>query len=713
MTGATPDLTDCDREPIHIPGSIQPHGVMIVAEPTTLRVTHVAGDAATLLGLADWQGKMLGDILGGALAERLVALSRPGGGAAFLGHVEGPDVTLDASGHRSGDHLIIELEPVSVTTPTIMLMGEVEATAARFERTPTLEALCDLAAVEFRRITGFDRVMIYRFLAGGAGAVLAEDKAEHLVSFLNHHFPGSDIPQQARALYVRNLIRTIPDISYAAAPLAPAWQDADPLDMSDCVLRSVSPIHLQYLKNMGVAASASISIVRDGVLWGLIACHHDTPRHLPYDIRAACRSLAASLARQIRAKEEGQAYRERLLLRSLEDELVGAFERHGPNPDALAKDIGDLKRLLAANGVAVVTAEGIKTAGDCPTKPQIRALAAWAQARDAPLTTTSELASEFEPAAEFQALASGLIALVMSSTEPFVILWFRAEEVEVVNWAGNPHKAVVGKPGESLTPRTSFEAWRETVRGRARPWSLPEIETAGRLRAALLGVRQNQKLRELNHQLADSIKDKETLLEQKEVLLREANHRVQNSLQLVSSFLGLQARSLEDARLRAPLDEARRRLHAVGLVHRRLYRADQIETIELARYIEELISDILETMGPEWAQQLSLDLSPVSIPTDRAVILGLILTELVINTNKYAYGGAPGQLSVTLEQHLSSFRLIVADQGAGKPGAHEGFGTRMVTAMVQQLSGVLEQFDNQPGLRTVLTAPVEGRQTNR
>jgi two-component sensor histidine kinase len=226
------------------------------------------------------------------------------------------------------------------------------------------------------------------------------------------------------------------------------------------------------------------------------------------------------------------------------------------------------------------------------------------------------------------------------------------------------------------------------------------------LRQALLDARQTRRLKELNARLSETLEDKEALLEQKELLLREVNHRIQNSLQLVSSFLGLQARASDDETLKGSFEEARRRLSAVALVHRRLYRADQIENVDLARYLEELCAEMQDAMGPEWAGCLRLNIAPVLVPTDRAVTLGLVLTELVINANKYAYGGAPGPIEITLEEQGSKFRLIVADHGRGKHEPRQGFGTRMMTAMVNQLGGTLDYNDNKPGLRAVLTAQV-------
>jgi chemotaxis family two-component system sensor kinase Cph1 len=700
------DLTDCDREPIHVPGSIQPHGLMLVADRDNLIVSHGAGPIETLLSVDDWQGRALGDLVGDDIAARVARLVESSGVGGFAGQTPGPDGRLfDVHTHVVAEHVIVEIEPGPVVAATSSaILGGLEAAALAFERMPNLRALCERAAVEFRRLTGFDRVMIYRFLDDEAGAVLAEDRDPAMPSFLNHHFPGSDIPRQARALYLRNLVRVIPDVRYQPAPLRPAWP-GQPLDMSDSALRSVSPIHMQYMQNMGVGASASVSIVKDGVLWGLIACHHATPRLLPYDVRIACRALAGGLSRQIKAKEEAEAYRERIRLRSFEDEATSLLSRSASLDDAVRDCLPPLGKMLDADGVAALRGGEVVSSGICPPESAIRELAAWMLAKwPNEAFETDRLSEIFEPAASYAEIGSGLLSVVVSADEPFVLLWFRAERVQEVNWAGNPHKAVTADG--ALNPRSSFEAWSQSVYRRSRPWSMAAPDAACRLRDAMLAARQGRRLRELNQRLSESVAEKDALIQQKEMLLHEVNHRVQNSLQLVSSFLGLQARASEDEALKENFEEARRRLTAVALVHRRLYRADQIETVDLARYMEELVDDLQQSLGPEWAGMFSLQLAPVVVPTDRAVTLGLVLTELVINANKYAYGGRPGPVEVTLSKLDTRMRLIVADKGRGRQGHTQGFGSRMMNAMVSQLQGELVYEDNEPGLRAVLLASI-------
>lgn len=709
MTDAIDLLTSCDREPIHIPGSIQPHGVMLVAARDGLVVHHVAGDVEGRLAAVAWQGAPLSALIGHELAARVAERVEAGRGFGFIGQHAGPTgERLDVATYPSGTDVIVEIEPATADAAAASeVLDRLEGEAVGFEQASSLQALCDRAARAFREITGFDRVMIYRFQDDEAGRVVAEARREGMQPFLNHHFPASDIPKQARALYLRNLTRVIPDIAYRPAPLRPAWTGAEPLDMSDSSLRSVSPVHLQYLANMGVGASASISIVKDDVLWGLVACHHDTPRLMPYGVRVACRALAGGFARQIKAKEEAESYRQRIRLRAMEDEIIGLLSREGTLDDALSNHLGELGRIMDAEGVAVLRGHELILGGVHPTAEQTEKLAAWLLTRTSDTVfSTDSLQADWPPGEEFREQGSGVLAVTLSTQEPWLLMWFRAEQIEVVNWAGNPHKGQPGADGV-LTPRGSFDAWQETVRGRSRRWTLPETDAARRLRGALLEVRQNRRLRDLNRRLTDILRDKDQLLEQKDSLIGEVNHRVQNSLQLVSSFLALQGRATDSDQVRASLDEARRRLSAVALVHRRLYRGNEIQVIDAARYVEELCHDTLTSMGADWTQHLALDLQPVMIPTDRAVTLGLVVTELMINVNKYAYDGAPGPLEVRLLEDRTNLILVVADKGKGKSSPRKGFGSRMMEGLAQQLGGTLAYADNRPGLRATLTAPTQ------
>lgn len=700
------DLTDCDREAIHIPGSIQPHGMLLVVDRGTGTVIHAAGDVEGRLGTPDWRGAPLGELLGAEMASAIQT-----SGVTLPRRIVPPhaEEAFDVSVSPGSGECLVELEPAAPAQAAAALLPGLEAAGQAFDLAADLTELTAVAAREFRRLTGYDRVMVYRFLDDSAGKVVGEDAAEEQHSFMNHHFPASDIPVQARALYVRNLVRVIPDVHYRPAPLRPPRAADNPLDMSDCNLRSVSPIHIQYLKNMGVAASASFSIVKDGVLWGLIACHNSEPRGLTLDVRTACRALAAGLARQIKAREETNAYRERVRLRSFEDRIIDLLLREGSLDSALSRHLPEVQKMLAADGVAVLRGQELVTAGKCPTEAEMRSVAAWINsAKPGPVFATNALAASDAPREAISPLGAGLLAMALSRSEPWMVLWFRAETLEVVNWAGNPHKAATAGTGGVLTPRASFDAWSETVRDKAKRWSVPEVEAAERLAAAIQNVWQTRRIRDLNNELLLLVEQKEGLLKQREFLLGEVNHRVQNSLTLVSSFLALQARESDDEATRAAIEEARRRISAVSLVHRRLYGSDQVRTVDGARYVDELLDDLLASAGDEWRPHVTRDLEPVLLPNDKAISMGLVLTELFINANKYAYAGAPGPLHVALADDGHNFRLTVADQGKGREAAGSGFGSRMIDALVRQLGGTLEFSNNRPGTRGVLSAPAGG-----
>ncbi|SEL92153.1 Bacteriophytochrome (light-regulated signal transduction histidine kinase) [Sphingomonas palmae] len=694
------DLTTCDREPIHIPGAVQPHGLLLIAEPQTLTIVAGAGDIEGVLS-PDWLGLTLSDVLGIDVAAVLERAAAGPGGTVIGGVVHGHDLAF----HRSGAYLLAELEPVDEhARGAAETLGWLDATASGFERTASLKALCERAAVAFRTLTGFDRVMVYRFLDDEAGYVVAEDRDPSLDTFLNHHFPASDIPRQARALYVRNRTRVIPTVEYDPQPIRPAAFAG--VDLSDVAIRSVSPIHMQYLRNMGVGASASISIVKDGMLWGLIACHHHAPKRLSRDVRTVAAALAGGLSRQITAKEEAESYRERLALRTEEDTLLPALFGDERLDRVLARRREDLRRMMGADGFAIV-GEKVETTGFCPTDDKVRKLATWVGRRDdASVFSTRELGADWEDAAGLSPFA-GVLAISLPQ-ERLTLLWLRAEEVEEVEWAGNPHKAVRHDPNATLTPRSSFETWTQTVRGRARRWTLEQVDAAQRLRRMLREAGLLGELRRVNADLSRANADKDAALAQKDLLMREVDHRVQNSLQLVASFLMLQARAAGPGEVADQLQEARSRLSAVALVHRRLYRDDQIATIDLSRYLTELLDDMRTSLGRDWGNRLSAELAPVLIPTDRAVNVGLIAAELITNATKYAYSpDQPGPIELVLEQHRNKLRLIVADQGRGKQGDNVGFGSRMMSAVVQRIGGEVEYQDNQPGLRAVLTAPIE------
>ena len=454
------DLRSCDREPIHIPGSIQPHGVLLVTETGSPSVLQVAGDTERILG------RSIGTICDLTIAEllgpgpaALIASAQGVSEPVYLGSVVVAGNMLCLTAHDRDGMRILEIEPSSPGIQSAAeMLAQVRNTAAIFDRAPDRTGLLQSAAREARRLTGFDRVMIYHFLRDGSGSVVAEDKAEALTPFLNHRYPASDIPTQARELYLRNLIRVIPDVNYTPSPLVPALNPATsaPLDMGECTLRSVSPIHVQYLKNMKVAASMSVSIIVDGALWGLMAFHHMAPKIVSYEMREVCKHLGQILSQQVKAREDAVVHQEMLRLAALRKKLLGALSKPGAIDRALLEHTAELRNMFPSDGAAVLFGDKLSTSNHTPSETQIRQLAGWLlDAAPSDPFVSSSLVRQYAPAAAYSLQASGLLATVVSREEPLVLMWFRAEQLETINWAGNPRKPAELDAEVASLPRAS------------------------------------------------------------------------------------------------------------------------------------------------------------------------------------------------------------------------------------------------------------------
>ena len=507
------DLSRCDQEPIHTPGAIQPYGVLLVVDPLSDVIFGAAGPLEAILGAGFERGRStVQSILGTSLARLIedtgLPLSRE---ASCLGVVPSParDGRLTVLAHEASDRVILELLPTRGDLQAGRLLSTIRTYGERIGQTGNTVDAFRVAIGEVRRITGYDRVLVYQFLADGSGAVVAEDKDEGLPTYLNHRFPASDIPLQARALYSANPIRVIPDVGYTPSPVTwgPGFETT--LDMSQCMLRSVSPVHIRYLKNMGVQASMSVSLMTRGRLWGLIACHSQSPRPVTYEALELCRHVGVFLSQSIQAADEADALREASDLAAARDSLMGILVASPDARFALAEAADPLMAVAGAHGVAICLPDGIFAFGRTPPTTAIEPLSRWVLTNHAgPLFSTEQVVKDCPDGYDLSRHVSGLLATVLPLDEPVVALWFRAEQIEEIEWAGNPHEAIeLSSRSGALTPRRSFATWRETVRDRARPWTAAEIESVENLRPRLAFVFQQERIRDLNARLTESNRD--------------------------------------------------------------------------------------------------------------------------------------------------------------------------------------------------------------
>ena len=478
MSELTPEADVCAREPIHQAGAIQPHGALVCLSSLDLSVLHTSINAGVLLG-----GPFRSD---DGLAATLGVWTKTGQ-PTLRQAVRLPGGSFQLAGHRSAQGLLLEFEAVrdDGSHPPDHAYETLRRFMDRVELLSDLQSVAQAVAESVRRLTNFNRVLVYRFDADGNGTVIAEDGDGVLPSYLDLRFPASDIPAQARALYCRNRLRLIPDVDYVPVPLDPPISQIDnqPLDLSPVGLRSVSPVHLQYMRNMQTGASMSVSLVADGRLWGLIACHHRTSRWVSPDVRSTCDFLGQLAAQQIAVRQRTADSERRMVRKRFESDLLMRLSQAESFKHGLVANAAAWLALTEASGAAVVFDGTVERVGIVPSDATIKALADWLHTfQDRPVFVTDHLAAEWSAGEACIQEASGVLAISISQLHPGYILWFRQEQVRTVTWAGDPNKSA---HGTRLMPRTSFEQWKEQVRGKSAPWQQAEIEAATDFRNAV------------------------------------------------------------------------------------------------------------------------------------------------------------------------------------------------------------------------------------
>lgn len=520
-------IDECDKEPVQTPGCIQPHGVLLVLRRSDFTILQTSENSAEWLGLSPEQlnGQAAGSLWGKAEMDRLQRFLAEGTAErnpyfvfSFLPRKAPRSIWLDVTVHTLGALVVMELEPSSRGTgdgsaPDYYSL--LKKTLTRFQAAPTLHDLCQVVADEVRALTALDRVMIYRFHADESGEVFAESRRADLQSWQGWRYPAHDIPKPAREIFKRIWIRPVPDIRAVLAELVPLANPdtGGPLEMTHCSLRGPSVMYTEYLANMGVGAALTLSLMRDGELWGLIACHHYTPIHFPYQLRAACEFLAQNASLQLERAEarEDDEYR-----RAIDGAHYEILSRAATQSDLAPLVVGspNLRSGIRCDGVAVLHRGEWWTEGRTPTIPQMKALVDWLRATgpdgdfSSTVFETDVLPQRYPPAVEFASVASGLLAVRIDTAASGAVLWFRVETIQTFSWGGNPHELplVSGPNGPRLTPRKSFELWEETVRNRSLPWRGVEKTAASRLRQLLLDlvVTRLEELAALNAELQRS-----------------------------------------------------------------------------------------------------------------------------------------------------------------------------------------------------------------
>ncbi|MET0269234.1 MAG: HWE histidine kinase domain-containing protein [Sphingomonas sp.] len=683
---STVDLTNCDREPIHIPGRIQSFGFLIAMTADWL-VSRASENVGTFLGLEP--EAMLGQPVSAILADEAIHSIRNRltmlRGADAVERLFGLELIagrgrFDVAVHFAGSIVILEGEPASgdeVEASTL-----VRSMIARLGQTEGLKAFFREGARQVRALTGFDRVMVYRFDHEASGEVIAEAVRPGVDSFLGLNYPASDIPKQARVLYVRNIFRVIADVASEPVSIVPQVDPrGNPLDLSLAMTRAVSPIHIEYLRNMGVRASLSISIVVDGKLWGLFACHHHAPRLPGIAHRGAAELFGQMFSMMLESRERREIADYETRARAVSDRLMAAVAQDAEVlSDAmwLSEMVSDL---IPCEGVAVYIDGALSLSGLTPTRAQFEALVITLnQIAASAVFVTDSIASILPAAIGYADRAAGLIAIPISRSPRDYIVLFRAERMQAVRWAGHPEKVIeYGPNGARLTPRKSFEEWSELVRGRASPFTPAEIRVAETLRTALL---------EVVLRLSDSASnDRRRAHEQQELLIAELNHRVRNILSLIRGLIS-------QTRGTAPTPEAfvetlDDRIRALARAH------DQITS---DRWGPARLIDLIETESGAFLglkrERVRLSGPNVLIEPGAFTTLALVFHELLTNAAKYGALVDSGTVFIDWKVDAEGSLLIDWREEGGPPvvaPTRRGFGSTIIERSVPfDLGGVAD-----------------------
>ncbi len=513
-------LTNCDREPIHVSNAIQSHGVLLTFSEADFIILQISQNSKVLLGKAPEEllGQSLEILMSSDQVEAIQGCLK----TEFDGvnplrlmlSVDGQMSHFEGIVHRSDRVIVLELEPIieAQAVNFFDFYKSVKLPIHHLQGTNNLTELALKAVNIIRTITGFDRVLLYRFDPDGSGHVIAEDKQEALESFLGLRYPATDIPKQAKELYKLNLLRIIPDTLSDRVPLQPALNPVtdQPLDLSLSVLRSISPLHTEYLENMGVRASMSVSLLRDRQLWGLIACHHRTPRRLSYETRTICEFLGQVIAFEVGTKSDVEDLEYKMKLQTVQSRFINIVANNPTITDSLNQNPSDLLDLVGATGAIFYDKSKITSFGTTPPQEMIPDLITWIhqQIGEDSIYSTDTLVKDYPPLMPSKDINSGLLALRISQAQQIYLLWFRPEMIQTVDWAGDPSKSSQpnADPTQRIAPRKSFALWKETVELTSRPWKPYEIDAALSLRSRIISIvlKRSDELALLNAELERS-----------------------------------------------------------------------------------------------------------------------------------------------------------------------------------------------------------------
>ncbi|MGV3507793.1 MAG: ATP-binding protein [Sphingobacteriaceae bacterium] len=677
MNNLTIDLTNCDVEPIHIPGQIQSHGFLITIDKELIIRYHsdnihsfLEGIPSNILGLSiSTIESVIGKNEPPNFINQLIVFGRNNGfdqTNPFQTDLQGKPFHLIIS--TSEEFYLLEFEPAK-STAKLDIQRMIGHSISEMLADKNLNNLLNNTAVHVKKLIDYDRVMIYRFAEDGHGEVVAEAKEDNLESWLGLHYPASDIPKQARELYKINLTRLIANVhSTPARIITSPEQNQKPLDLTGSQLRAVSPIHIQYLKNMKVDSSFSISLMYRKELWGLIACHNYSPCFIDYKSRQSAKLIGQILssALEFRQDEENQRVKERY--KAAVDELIKLMQKNKDIEVALTGYSITMKNVTDASGAVLVFENGIIPLGDTPNSNQLNKLLLWVKANvSESIFYTNNLASIYPEAAAYADVASGMMVSVLSRELGEYAIWFKPEQLKVINWAGDPEKPAEqsDSPLMQISPRKSFDIWSLTVAQTSTSWTNEEIQSVIRLKGEIIYSinKKASEIRVLNEKLKQAYEELDTFS-------FTISHDLKNPLSTIKSYseLLLRDKTISDRSLKM-LERIVAGTNKMNVMIREVLEYSRIGRSELTMVdidikplLEEMIKDLKIAYKADHAQ-VTIGETP-SFKGD-PVMISQIFSNLISNAIKYSLSkDAP---LVTIEGKMQDDKVVysISDNGVG------------------------------------------------
>lgn len=671
------DLSNCDKEPIHIPGQIQSHGFLIVIDQDFVIRYHsdniplfIEGADENLIGKhINNVHSLIGRNEPKDFIVQLITFGRNNRGFEqtnpFITDIQGKPFYLIIS--ATENYYLLEFEPAE-SDLTIDLQKIIGKSVSEMLADKNLQNLLNNSAQQVKQIINYDRVMIYRFAEDGHGEVVAEAKNDDLAPWLGQHYPASDIPKQARELYKHNFTRLIADVYTTPAKILTAADNEHILDLTPSQLRAVSPIHIQYLKNMGVASSFSISLIYKKELWGLIACHSYSPRFIDFKSRESSKLIGQILSSALEFRQDEGNHHQAQVFKEAFDQLSKYLLKSYSIEDALTKQEVTLLNVVDAHGAVLVYENNIIKLGNTPTDEQIENLLNWINGTvSESFYYTNHLASLFPEASAYQDVASGLMISVLSREMSEYVLWFKPERIKTIKWAGNPDKPVeINSNGlMGISPRKSFEEWIETVSGTSVSWSSEEIKSTSRLREEITYA-INQKagaIRQLNEKLRLAYEELDTFS-------FTISHDLKNPLSTIKSYsqilsrngnLDPKARQIVE-RITVGADKMNLMINEV-LGYSRLGRAEiTVSRIEIAPIIDDLIKDLLIAYN---SPDVKITIGDTPDIYGDPVMINQVFANLISNAIKYAIPSGHPEINIKGETTENGVIYSITDNGIG------------------------------------------------